>query len=311
MIHVDQLTKQYGPTLAVDRISFDVARGEIVGFLGPNGAGKTTTMRILTCYMPATSGTASIAGHDVFRDSLSVRRHVGYLPEGVPLYQEMRVEEYLRHRAWIKRVPAADRARRVEYVMERCDLKAMRRRLIGSLSKGYRQRVGLAEALVHDPPVLILDEPTIGLDPNQIRHVRALIRDLGNDHTILLSTHILPEVEMVCKRVIIINGGRVVFQESLDTIAAQRAGGTRLVVELRAPAANAVAVVKDVPGVLHVVADNAQPVVRLDVEVKPGADVREEVFQRAVRNGWTLRELRTEQPSLEDIFVRLTAKEEA
>ena len=311
MIHVDQLTKQYGPNVAVDRISFDVSRGEIVGFLGPNGAGKTTTMRILTCYLPATAGTASVAGHDVFKDSLSVRQNVGYLPEGVPLYQEMRVEEYIRHRAWIKRVPSAERTKRVEYVMERCDLKEMRRRLIGSLSKGFRQRVGLAEALVHDPPVLVLDEPTIGLDPNQIRHVRALIRDLANDHTILLSTHILPEVEMVCKRVIIINGGRVVFQDSLDNIAAQRAGGTRLVVELRAPAANAVSVLKDIPGVVHVACDGVQPVARCDLEIKPGADVREEVFQRAVRNGWILRELRTEQPSLEDIFVRLTAKEEA
>jgi ABC-2 type transport system ATP-binding protein len=311
MIHVDQLTKEYGPTLAVDGVSFDVARGEVVGFLGPNGAGKTTTMRILTCYMPATSGTASIAGHDVFKDSLAVRRNVGYLPEGVPLYTEMRVEEYLRHRAWIKRVPAAGRARRVEYVMERCDLKEMRRRLIGSLSKGFRQRVGLAEALIHDPPVLVLDEPTIGLDPNQIRHVRALIRDLANDHTILLSTHILPEVEMICKRVIIINKGRVVFQDALDHIAAQRAGGARLVVELRAPADAALAALKELPGVLHATCDSVQPVARFDLEVTPGADVREELFQRVVRSGWALRELRTEQPSLEDIFVRLTAKEEA
>ena len=298
----------------MDGISFEVEQGEIVGFLGPNGAGKTTTMRILTCYLPATSGRVAIAGREVFGDSLEVRRNIGYLPEGVPLYPEMRVREYLAYRARIKEVPARERRTRVEYVMDRCGVADAERKLIGSLSKGYRQRVGLADALVSDPPVLILDEPTIGLDPNQIRLVRDLIRDLGEKHTVLLSTHILPEVEMVCGRVIIIQNGKLVFQDTLANIARQSSGGAKVVVEARvgpAEAEKAAAVLRDVPGVLGVRrrAEADSPWSAFELDVAPGADVREEVGRRMVRNGWALRELRKEQPSLEDIFVRLTTSD--
>ncbi len=318
MIQVEQLTKRYGSTTAVDGITFQVEQGEIVGFLGPNGAGKTTTMRILTCYLPATSGRVAIAGHEVFADSLEVRRNVGYLPEGVPLYPEMRVREYLAYRARIKEVPERERRMRVEYVMDRCGVADAERKLIGSLSKGYRQRVGLADALVSDPPVLILDEPTIGLDPNQIRLVRRHNRDLGQKHTVLLSTHILPEVEMVCGRVIIIQNGKLVFQETLANIARQSSGGGKVLVEARVGPADgekALAVLKEIPGVLRVLrpapagaerAEGGAPWSVFEIDATPGADVREEVGRRMVRQGWALRELRREQPSLEDIFVRLT-----
>src|SRR5690242_15609565 len=209
MIQVDNVTKYFGPVLAVDHINFSVDKGEIVGYLGPNGAGKTTSLRILTSYLPATSGTARVAGHDVRTESMEVRRNIGYLPESVPLYPEMRVEEYLSYRAKLKGVDRKDRKNRIDYCLQRCRIREVRRRLIGTLSKGYRQRVGLADAMVHDPPILILDEPTVGLDPLQIRETLHLIQVLGESHTILLSTHILAEVEAVCERVIIINAGRI------------------------------------------------------------------------------------------------------
>jgi len=310
MVEVDQLVKHYGPTVALDGISFGVERGDIVGFLGPNGAGKTTTMRILTSYIPATAGTATVAGLDVFRDSLDVRRHIGYLPEGVPLYPEMRVREYLLFRARLKRLRARERKKRVDYVMERCGVSEVRRKLISGLSKGYRQRVGLAEALVHDPPVLILDEPTIGLDPNQVRQVRGLIRELGLDHTIILSTHILTEVEMVCNRVIIVNDGRLAFQDTLEAIAASR-GHETLLVELDAPRETALNALRGIAGVLAVTAERSGKSHRFELRVKPGIDVRAEIYQRAVRNSWTLTELRSARASLEDIFARLTSRESA
>src|SRR5712692_8551546 len=209
MIEVDNLTKFFGPVLAVDHISFRVSQGEIVGFLGPNGAGKTTTMRILTSYLPATSGVVRVAGYDVMTQSMDVRRSIGYLPESVPLYPEMRVDEYLLYRAKLKGVDRKERQHRLDYCLEHCRIREVRRRLIGTLSKGYRQRVGLADAMIHDPPILILDEPTVGLDPLQIRETLALIKELGEKHTILLSTHILSEVETICQRVIIINAGRI------------------------------------------------------------------------------------------------------
>ena len=308
MIKVDQLVKIYGPTVAVDGISFAVERGEIVGFLGPNGAGKTTTMRILAGFLPATSGHASVAGHDVFRESLDVRRSIGYMPEGVPLYPEMRVAEYLAYRARIKNVPRAARKTRVAEVMERCGVTEVRRKLIAGLSKGYRQRVGLAEALVHDPPVLILDEPTIGLDPNQIRQVRRFIRELGDGHTVLLSTHILPEVEMTCDRVIIIHNGRLVFQDRLENITGH--DGTAVILEVRAPAADALNALRKIPGVRNMESEQAGEFVRLRLLADSGADIREQVFQLVAQNGWMLRELRGERPALEEIFVRLTTKEE-
>src|SRR5262245_25255684 len=221
MIQVDNLTKYFGTILAVDRVSFEVDKGEIVGFLGPNGAGKSTTMRILTTYMPATSGIAKIAGYDVMMQSMEVRRNIGYLPENVPLYGEMRVEEYLQYRAKIKGVPRSIRQKRLEYCLDRCRIREVRRRQCGTLSKGYRQRVGLADAMVHDPAILILDEPTTGLDPIQIRETLLLIQELGQEHTILLSTHILSEVEAVCERVLIINAGRISFSRTLEELESQ------------------------------------------------------------------------------------------
>ncbi len=310
MIHVDRLTRRYGATVAVDSISFDVERGEVVGFLGPNGAGKTTTMRMLTSYLPATSGTAAIAGKDIFKDSLAVRRQVGYLPEGVPLYNDLRVEEYLAYRARIKGVPSRQVRARVEQVMGRCNLTELRRKLIGVLSKGTRQRVGLADALVNDPPVLILDEPTIGLDPNQIRQVRELIRDLGSDHTVLLSTHILPEVEMVCGRVLIIHRGRIAFQGRMDQIGHQDAGA-RIVAEVRGPEPEVRVALATLPGAHSIQTRMEGPFCRVELAVDQDNDAREELSRRAALNGWTLRELRREQPSLEEIFVRLTTQEEA
>src|SRR5438093_128146 len=232
MIQVDDLTKLFGPVLAVDHINFQVSRGEIVGFLGPNGAGKTTTMRILTSYLPATSGIAKVAGFDVMTESMDVRRNIGYLPESVPLYPEMRVEEYINFRAKLKGVSRKDRPGRLEYCLDRCRLREVRRRLVGTLSKGYRQRVGLADAMVHDPPIFILDEPTSGLDPLQIRETLALIKELGEKHTVLLSTHILSEVEAICERVIIINAGRVGLSQTLDEIESQAV----IMVEARGPA---------------------------------------------------------------------------
>ena len=222
MISVTGLTKVYGNTLAVDHISFEVPKGQIVGFLGPNGAGKSTTLRMLTCYLPPTEGTATVNGFDIFRNSVNVRESLGYLPENVPLYTEMRVEEYLDFRGRLRKMPRADRMKRIEYVLERCWLTNVRRRVIGHLSKGYRQRVGLADSLLHNPPVLILDEPTVGLDPTQIRETRKLVKDLGGDHTVMLSTHILPEVEAVCDRAIVIAGGRIVAQGSPDELRASR-----------------------------------------------------------------------------------------
>ena len=310
MIEVDELVKRYGPALAVDGISFDVEKGEIVGLLGPNGAGKTTTMRILSGYLPATSGRAAVAGHDLFDNSLEARRHIGYLPEGMSLYPEMRVHEYLTYRAHIKGVARSERRRRVGAVLEQCRITDVRRKLIGSLSKGYQQRVGLADALVNDPPVLILDEPTIGLDPNQIRQVRDLIRNLGEDRTVLLSTHILPEVEMICGRVLIMNKGRLVFGDRLANIADHGGGRACAIVELKAPAQAASDLLGALPGVKAVHVEREDAFTRLRLDIEPHSDVREAIGQCVVEQGWELRELRVEQPSLEDIFVRLIAKEE-
>ncbi len=309
MIQVENLTKTFGTTVAVDDISFKVEQGEIVGFLGPNGAGKTTTMRILTAFMPATSGKASVGGHDVFRDSLEVRRIVGYAPEGMPLYPEMRVLEYLNFRGRIKELDRRRRKIRVAECMERCGVREVERKLIGQLSKGYRQRVGLADALLADPPVLILDEPTIGLDPNQIRHVRSMIRDLGGDHTVLLSTHILPEVEMVCGRVIIINKGKLVLQDTPSNVAQRRWGGGDLLLEVKGPPERVRAVLRQISGTREVVYKGGDPVGRYTVKAEKNADIREEVFRRIAKNEWVLLEMRRATISLEDIFVSLTTEE--
>src|SRR5437867_2117138 len=252
MISVKNLSKRYARNTAVDHISFHVDKGEIVGLLGPNGAGKTTTMRMLTCYVPPTAGRAKVAGFDILDQSVEVRRNVGYLPESVPLYGEMRVDEYLRFRARLKGVVRSAVGQRLDYVMDRCGLREVRTKIIDHLSKGYRQRVGLAEALLHNPPILILDEPTVGLDSNQIRQVREMIRDLGREHTIILSSHILPEVEQVCERVIIINRGEIVAQDRTEVLRQAAGGGDRLEVELKGDRASILEGLGSLAGVLSV-----------------------------------------------------------
>ena len=311
MIKVENLTKRYAGHTAIQDLSFEVGKGEIVGFLGPNGAGKSTTMRILSSFMPPTSGRASIAGFDIFDQSLQARAHLGYMPENVPLYGDMRVTEYLDYRAALKGVPHRRIAERVGDVKELCGLKDVERKLIGALSKGYRQRVGLADALVHEPDLLILDEPTSGLDPNQIRQVRDLIKNLGKQHTILLSTHILPEVEMTCSRVIIINKGRI---EASDTPAnllgeIRTAGG--VVLEAKVGTDDGAEELKKIIGVRDVTTTADGDWQRFSLRVESGADVREEVFQLAAARRWSVRELSQRRATLEDVFVELTHADDA
>ncbi len=299
MIEVERLTRHYHSARAVDRVSFAVGRGEIVGLLGPNGAGKTTTMRMLTTFLAPTSGRAVLAGHDVLDEPLEVRKQVGYLPENVPLYPEMRVREYLDYRSRLKDVPRSRRRSAIDDVLEKCRLRDVDGRVIGHLSKGYRQRVGLAEAMLHDPDILILDEPTAGLDPMQIREVRALIRELGDRHTILLSTHIMSEVEAVCGRVIMIVRGRIAVDDRLDHIQSQGA----IVIEVRGPAQAIRAAIESTPGVLRVgPADVDGEVARFEVQAE--ADLREALARRVIGNGWGLRQLDLRRSSLEERFVR-------
>jgi len=306
IIDVKNLTKRYPGRTAVSDISFRVAQGEIVGFLGPNGAGKTTTMRILAGFLPATGGDVKIGGRDVSRHSLEVRRHIGYLPESCPLYPEMRVSEYLRYRACLKGLPRRRRKERVPKVLEMCGLLDVKRRVIGHLSKGYRQRVGLADALVHDPDLLILDEPTIGLDPNQIREIRNLIRDLSGRHTILLSTHILPEVEATCERVLILHQGKIVASDTPENLAGIVSGSIRVVTEIKGLQSEIVETLSALPGVNNVSDRLEGAWVKLEVSGKLGTDLRQNIFQTVVDNKWTLRELRTISTTLEDVFGALT-----
>ena len=309
MIHVSNLTKHYGSILAVDGISFDVERGGVVGFLGPNGAGKTTTIRILTCYHPATSGSASIAGFDVFTESLEVRRRVGYLPESTPLYPEMRVREYLQFRGKLRAMDAGQRRDAIRRVTDRCWLGEFINRPIGQLSKGMRQRVGLADAIMHDPDVLILDEPTIGLDPNQIRETRTLIRELGERHTVLLSSHILHEVENTCSRALIIAGGQIVASGSPQELRERFSAKARVVAELRGPLPEIEAGIRALSGVQALSASAQNGWIRLNVEPHPDRDVREDIFHLTSSKGWPLRELRREGATLEDFFVQVTAEQ--
>jgi gliding motility-associated transport system ATP-binding protein len=309
MIKVEQLTKRYAGHTAIKDLSFEVGKGEIMGFLGPNGAGKSTTMRILASFMPPTSGTASIAGYDVFRQSLQARAHLGYMPENVPLYNDMRVTEYLNYRAALKGVPHRRISERVGDAKELCGIKDVEKKLISTLSKGYRQRVGLADALLHEPDLLILDEPTIGLDPNQIRQVRDLIRNLGEQHTILLSTHILPEVEMTCSRVIIIHKGQIEACDTPENLLGQirQAGG--VVVEAKVGSDNGENELKKIAGVRDVTIAQDGDWKIFSLRVESGADVREEVYRLASARKWTLRELSQRRATLEDVFVEITHPE--
>jgi ABC-2 type transport system ATP-binding protein len=305
LVEANDLTRYYGGFLAVDHVSFRIERGEIVGLLGPNGAGKTTTIRMLTGFLPASEGTASVAGHDAHADPLQARRHIGYMPENNPLYPEMRVSEYLAFRAELKGVARRDRLGRIRECMRLCGVENVDRQIIGTLSKGYRQRVGLADALVGDPDVLILDEPTIGLDPNQVRETRNVIRDLSERHTVLISTHILAEAEAICQRVLIIDGGRIVADDTPRALSDKTARGTVLV-ELQGDADAISAALRSLAGVERVDVLERDGWSRFGVVTAPETDVREAVFRLAAKRGWALRELTRSRASLEDVFHRLT-----
>jgi ABC-2 type transport system ATP-binding protein len=308
VIHVSKLTKYYGDYAAIRDVSFDVPKGKVIGFLGPNGAGKTTTMRILSGSLTATSGRAAIDGLDVFWKPLEVRRRIGYMPENCPLYPEMRVVEYLHFRAGLKGLHGRRQRVRTEHVVKRCWLGDVRRQLIGTLSKGYRQRVGLAEALLADPPVLILDEPTVGLDPTQIRETRKLIRELGREHTILLSTHILPEVEMTCDSVIIIHRGRVIESSSLDELAEQ--AGHRAVVVVESSEPIDTEPILQLGGVSRIENEATQEGTRLRINIDGSKDRPSRLCGLAVENHWKVCEVRPQRQTLEDLFVRLTGEEQ-
>lgn len=304
MIEVKNLTRRYGDFKAVDGISFEVGDGEIVGMLGPNGAGKTTAIRMITGFLPPTSGGVRVNGHNLFEDPVSVRRTIGYLPENVALYPEMRVSEYLAYRGRLEGLSSAEIREALPRVLASCLLEGVSRQIIGTLSKGFRQRVGLAAAILHEPEVLVLDEPTVGLDPKQIIAIRELIRELGRQRTLLLSTHILPEVELLCDRVVIIDRGRVIAEGSPESLRESWQGEAMVTVELKeATGVAAQEVLAAVPGVAGVELLGEH---RFELRCRSGSDPREEIFRAAVDNGWTLLELAERKASLEDIFVRLT-----
>ncbi len=309
MIKVENLTKRYGTATAVEGISFEVAKGEIVGFLGPNGAGKSTTMKMLSCYLPPTSGRAEVAGYDIFKDSLRAREHIGYMPENVPLPQDMRVHEYLRFRAALKGVPGRRIKERLNDVLDLCSLQDVQRKLIGFLSKGYRQRVGLADAMIHEPELLILDEPTIGLDPNQIRQVRDLIKNLRRHHTILISTHILPEVEMTCSRVIIINKGKIEALDTPENLRARISSRGEVLMEIKVTDASAAAKkLRVMPHIQDVSYHRVGDWVRFQLQVE--GDPREDIHALTVKEEWVLRELTRRNATLEQVFAEVTQAEE-
>jgi ABC-2 type transport system ATP-binding protein len=312
VIEVQHLTKRYGPFTAVDDVSFRAERGEILGFLGPNGAGKTTTMRILTGYMPPTDGKAVVAGYDVLDQPIEAKRRTGYLPETPPLYPDMTVRDYLEFCARIKGVPRAGRRARIDTVMGRTRIADMASRHCAKLSKGYRQRVGLAQALLHNPDVLILDEPTAGLDPKQIIETRQLIKELGGDHTVILSTHILPEVSQTCQRVVIINKGRVVAVDSPENLTSRLRGSESMYVQIDALGADAKETLQRVPGVTRVApSDSRGNLAGYEIESETGRDVRRDLAATIVTNGWGLLELRPMRMSLEEIFLHLTTEDTA
>ncbi|MGH7168428.1 MAG: ABC transporter ATP-binding protein [Nitrospiraceae bacterium] len=308
MIEVQNITKRYGDVTAIDRVTFTVDKGEVLAFLGPNGAGKTTTMRILTCFIPATEGVARVAGFDCFDQPIEVKRRIGYLPEHPPLYQELTVTEYLMFVGRIKGMGPEDLRSGLDRVMERLALGDVRHRLIANLSRGYQQRVGLAQALLHDPPVLILDEPTLGLDPKQIIEIRELIKSLAGSHTVILSTHILPEATAVCQRVVIINNGRIVAEDSPEGLSARLRRSEKIHVTVKAPPADLASRFRALPGILSVFEPTETGAFLLEYEL--GQDRRDELARFVVDNGWGLLELKTVSMTLEDVFLRLTQHEE-
>ncbi|MBL7715108.1 MAG: ATP-binding cassette domain-containing protein [Bdellovibrionales bacterium] len=306
MIQVSNLSKLYGPRLAIDHLSFEVSKGEVVGFLGPNGAGKSTTMKILTGFMPASDGKASVAGFDVFENPLEVKKNVGYLPETPPVYLEMTVGDYMDFAARIHQVPKDKMNSAINYAIERTGLGSVRNRIIGNLSKGYRQRVGLAQALVHNPLVLILDEPTVGLDPKQIIEIRELIKGLAGDHTVILSSHILPEVTATCQRIIVINRGKIVATDTMDQLQARLRKGLIYALQVKNPNPAAIDALSKLPGVSSV----SPAGTKLVIEIKPGgSEVRDLIVETAVKTGMGVLEFSSEKVSLEEIFLQLTTEE--
>jgi len=310
MIQALNLTKRYGPRTAIDSLNFEVNRGEIVGFLGPNGAGKSTTMKILTGFMPASEGTATVAGFDVFESPIDVKRNIGFLPETPPVYTEMTVEDYLRFTARLHGVDKSKIESAVSIAIDKTVLGDVRGRLIGNLSKGYRQRVGIAQAIVHNPQVLILDEPTVGLDPKQIIEIRKLIKELAGEHTIILSTHILPEVTATCDRVIVINRGRIVAQDSLDSLATRVRQGRIYSMALRSPNADGIAAIRAIPGIKSVSDGASSDERKLTVEILPEAgEIRDRITEAAVSHRMGLLEFVADKLSLEEVFLQLTTEE--
>ncbi len=308
MIDVQNITKRYGHHTAIDRVTFSVAKGEVLAFLGPNGAGKTTTMRILTCFMPATEGTARVAGFDCADQPLEVKRRIGYLPETPPVYQELTVTEYLTFVGRLRGLAGRNLTSALDQSIGRLELGSVRHRLIGNLSRGYRQRVGLAQALLHDPPVLILDEPTVGLDPKQIIEIRELIKGLAGSHSVILSTHILPEATAVCQRVVIISGGRIVAEDTPEQLSARLRQSEKISVTMKAHSAECEAQLRAIPGVLNVFP--GQTAGSVLIECALGRDLRDEIARVVVSNHWGLLELRTISMTLEDVFLQLTRHEE-
>lgn len=306
MIQVSRLSKQYGPRAAVQDLSFEVKKGEVVGFLGPNGAGKSTTMKMITGFTAMTSGSVQVEGHDVFEAPLEVKRRIGFLPENPPVYSEMTVTDYLRFAAQIHLVPAAQLETQVRWAIEKTILGDVRHRVIGNLSKGYRQRVGLAQALVHNPPVLILDEPTVGLDPKQIIEIRELIKTLQGEHTVILSTHILPEVTATCQRVIVINQGKIVAQDTLDELTQRLHQGTTYTLEVKKVDAVGLEDIRKIPGVAQVETQGTSKIV-----VKAAShsgEIRERIVEIAIQRGMGLLEFNADKVSLEEVFLKLTAE---
>ncbi len=307
MIEVRNLTKTYGQRTAISKLNFSVSKGEVVGFLGPNGAGKTTTMKIITGFMAPTLGSVKVAGFDVFEDPLEVKRRIGYLPETPPVYVDMRVREYLKFVAELKGVPSEKLASLVANAIDKTDLGSVADRLIGNLSKGYRQRVGISQALVSDPEILILDEPTVGLDPRQVAEIRNLIKGLSGQHTILLSTHILPEVQASCERIIIINQGHIVAEDTLDGIAKKMSGSGKVIVRVQKSSDQLLATLRSVSGVRSVLA-LANSTLEIETDGKDG--VSQQIATQVVSSGAGLIEIRAESMNLEDVFLKLTSKEE-